>query len=295
MAKKVFNMQGGLHSAAAYSAFENRLNGSVKASPDSFIVSAGAGMNASISTGDGLISVDNFNARRIQTTAAEAVTVPAANASFNRIDSVVAYIDSTVVPTTAVVDNVNDILKFMVVAGTAAATPAAPTSAAIQAAIGVGNPYMILATITLPAAATNLAGATFDNIAPTPLLKHYPVGAVYISVTNTSPQTLFGGKWVAFAAGRTLVGVDAGQTEFDTVEETGGAKTHTLTTAEMPNHNHTIDATLIKYVGGGGTQNWNMAAGTTAAERSATLFTGGGGAHNNLQPYIVTYMWKRTA
>lgn len=163
MAKKVFNMQGGLHSAAAYSALENRAWGSCVASTGSLVAAAAAGMNISVSTGDGLISVDSFNARRIQVTAAETVAVPAANASFNRIDTLVAYIDNGVAPTTAVVDNVNDVLKFMVVAGTAAATPAAPTGAAIQAAIGAGNPYMALYDLLVPQAATNTAGVTFTD------------------------------------------------------------------------------------------------------------------------------------
>ena len=163
MAKKVFNMQGGLHSAAAYSALENRLWGTSVASAASFVVSAGAGMNVNISTGDGLISVDAFNARRIQVTATETAAVPAANATFNRIDTVVAYIDNTVTPSTAQIDNTNNILKFMVVAGTAAATPVAPTDAAIQAAIGAGNPYMPLYNLLLAAGATNVSGITLTD------------------------------------------------------------------------------------------------------------------------------------
>lgn len=133
------------------------------------------------------------------------------------------------------------------------------------------------------------------------LLAVYPIGSIYISVNSTNPGTLFGGTWVAFATGRTLVGIDTGQTEFDTVEETGGAKTHTLTTAEMPAHNHRLS---LEYGGGvdpgqpptgqytqirsNGTTYYNTVGGVTEN-------TGGGGAHNNLQPYIVTYMWKRTA
>ena len=307
MAKKVFNMQGGLHSAAAYAALENKMYGSVKATPASFIVSASVAMNAIISTGDGLISVDAFSAKRIQTTTAETVVVPAASASFNRIDSVVAYIDTSVDPVTTVVDNTNDVLKFAVVAGTAAATPAAPTGAAIKSAIGAGNPYMILCNITVPQNAVNLSGATFDNIAPTPLLKSYPIGAVFISVSNTNPQTLFGGKWVAFATGRTLIGRDAGDIDFDTAEETGGAKTHTHPLSDN-------GASLGVPSGTSGTQNWHwrnttvpawnsthritMNASTEANNTSRTLaaaLTGNTDAGSTLPPYIVTYMWKRTA
>lgn len=92
-----------------------------------------------------------------------------------------------------------------------------------------------------------------DDVAGTPTSKKatlaailslvYPIGCLYQSVVSTSPDTLFGfGTWSAFGAGRMLVGLDSGDTDFDTVEETGGAKTHTLTTAEMPAHTHVQDA-----------------------------------------------------
>lgn len=55
----------------------------------------------------------------------------------------------------------------------------------------------------------------------------WPVGSVFLSVVSTNPATLLGfGTWSAFGAGRMLVGLDAGDTDFDTPEETGGAKTH---------------------------------------------------------------------
>ncbi len=170
------------------------------------------------------------------------------------------------------------------------------------------------------------------------LEKIYPVGAIYMSVVSTSPATLFGmGTWVAFGAGRTIVGLDSGQTEFDTVGETGGAKTHTLSSAEMPSHthiqdshnhtqnshNHTQDSHQHGTTTDGGTTVANGAGNafatvtasgatanvaviasiainqvTTATNQAATATnqnTGGGGAHNNLQPYVVVYMWKRIA
>ena len=104
----------------------------------------------------------------------------------------------------------------------------------------------------------------------------YPVGSIYTSIDSTNPSSLFGGTWEAFGTGKTLVGVDTSDTSFDTVEETGGAKTksytpagtignttlttdqipshthnyvkatgvgnHTLTTSEIPSHNHTVYA-----------------------------------------------------
>ena len=69
----------------------------------------------------------------------------------------------------------------------------------------------------------------------------FPVGSVFISVVSTNPGTLLGyGTWVAFGAGRMLVGIGAGQTEFDTVEEVGGAKTVTLDATMIPAHTHGV-------------------------------------------------------
>jgi len=142
------------------------------------------------------------------------------------------------------------------------------------------------------------------------LNKLWPVGSVYISVSPTNPGTSMGfGTWVAFATGRTLVGIDTGQTEFDTVEETGGAKTHTLTSAEMPTHshgvndpghNHTIKKHAnVNFTGTGfdlyGTYGGALDTSGISTTGISIQNAGSGGAHNNLQPYVVTYMWKRTA
>lgn len=121
----------------------------------------------------------------------------------------------------------------------------------------------------------------------------YPVGSIYISVDSTDPGTLFGGTWAAWGAGRVPVGVDSTQTEFDTVEETGGEKTHTLTIAEMPSHNHTAVGTVS--ASGSGRSNYTTTGNHNWDGYTAVYNTGGGGAHNNLQPYITCHMWKRTA
>ena len=118
----------------------------------------------------------------------------------------------------------------------------------------------------------------------------YPVGALYISTDSTNPGTLFGfGTWTAFGAGKVLVGLNSTDADFDTVEETGGEKTHTLTEAEMPAHYHSYnDACNVGEIN-------NVAAGSAQGKISDTNTKGSGSAHNNLQPYIVVYMWKRTA
>tara|TARA_B100000497_G_C7667659_1_gene402642 strand:+ start:144 stop:686 length:543 start_codon:yes stop_codon:yes gene_type:complete len=126
-------------------------------------------------------------------------------------------------------------------------------------------------------------------------LHAYPVGAVYISVVATSPATLFGGTWAVFGAGRALVSLDSSDTDFDTAEEERGAKTHTLTTNEIPAHTHNVaydnELNLEKQSSGGHTI--SELDGTSLTR--ATTSTGGGQAHNNIQPSIVVYMWKRTA
>lgn len=162
MTKRVFNMGGGAHSDAAYTAFENAAYGSCVANATSLAVSAGSGMSVRIAAGDGIISTPS-SGKRIQSDAIETVTISAANATYPRIDSVVVYIDSAVQPTTTVIDNVNGILKFVAVAGTPAANPTAPTESMIQAAIGAGNRYMVLADVKVSNGATSMNTATFTD------------------------------------------------------------------------------------------------------------------------------------
>ena len=131
-----------------------------------------------------------------------------------------------------------------------------------------------------------------DEVQADPLY-NWPIGSIYMSAVSTDPGTLFGGTWSAWGAGRVPVGIDANQTEFDTVEETGGYKTHTLQTTEIPAHGHSFKTST------GGSDPWGISApsntGTAVSLPGYVGDTGGGGAHNNLQPYIVCYMWKRTA
>lgn len=84
--------------------------------------------------------------------------------------------------------------------------------------------------------------------------------------------------------GRVPVGVDSGQTEFDTPGETGGAKTHTLTTTEMPAHTHTVPYNTGQSVASGPFTELINAGAPNASYNSGSQ--GGGGAHNNLQPFI---------
>lgn len=78
----------------------------------------------------------------------------------------------------------------------------------------------------------------------------YPVGAIFPTVNSVNPGTyLTGTTWELFGSGKTLVGVDTDDTDFNTVEKAGGAKTvnlnhshstgnHTLLLSEIPSHSH---------------------------------------------------------
>jgi len=144
------------------------------------------------------------------------------------------------------------------------------------------------------------SGTTGDTVADSGLSidglvdKIYPVGHILITTNPANPATYLGvGTWVSYGVGRTIVGIDPSQTEFNTVGKTGGAKTHTLTDAEMPSHSHTIypgDGERIIYADGGA-----RGALYKTADSEQTSVAGNDQPHNNLQPYIVTYIWNRTA
>jgi len=111
----------------------------------------------------------------------------------------------------------------------------------------------------------------------------FPVGSIFISVVSTNPATLLGyGTWSAFATGKTLVGIDTGDADFDTVEEAGGNKSQTLSNANLP-------ATTFN-VQGSSSGAWGVTAGSTFG-----TVTGSATPISVVQPYIITYMWKRTA
>lgn len=148
----------------------------------------------------------------------------------------------------------------------------------------------------------------------------YPVGSIYMSVNSTSPATLFGGTWSQLKD-RFLLG--AGDTYSNGA--TGGAATVTLTTSQMPSHTHTFTGssattssdshthTVPNTKGdnsgsGNKCESWASASASgrtvttssdshthTLTAKGTNSSTGGGSSHNNMPPYLVVYMWKRTA
>lgn len=122
----------------------------------------------------------------------------------------------------------------------------------------------------------------------------YPVGSLYFNVAvATNPGTLLGfGTWEAFAAGKMIIGLDGTDTDFDGLADTGGAKEVTLTTTELPAHTHTVklnaSAGAVSSIGAG-------EASTDGSSGYATSSAGTGSAFSILNPYVIAYIWKRTA
>jgi hypothetical protein len=144
----------------------------------------------------------------------------------------------------------------------------------------------------------------------------HPVGSIYINAgVTTNPATLLGfGTWVAFGAGRVMVGLNGSDALFDALEETGGSKDATLvshnhtatSTVSDPGHNHTINngANLNSSFDNGGfagtvtpVSNFNTTNNSSTGITVATTVdsTGSSATNANLQPYITVAMWKRTA
>lgn len=172
---------------------------------------------------------------------------------------------------------------------------------------------------TLPAATSSTLGgvklsdstsstsSTDGGIAATPAavkkaiaeakLAAWPVGSIYITVSNTSPAALFGGTWERISE-RFLLGASG---SFP-AGATGGESAHTLTQSELPNYSlsvtngsnvirsktgNTADAYVQTQSGGWGIPNWES--------KTVAVASGGSGeAHNNMPPYLAVYMWKRT-
>ena len=111
---------------------------------------------------------------------------------------------------------------------------------------------LIIAVVSLPANSSQISSVTDTRSDETKCgfaigavqiedywQKIYPIGSIYISVNNVNPEQLFGGTWVRFGEGKTLFGIDS-SSDFNESEKTGGSKTRTLATQNLPSHSHSI-------------------------------------------------------
>jgi hypothetical protein len=208
--------------------------------------------------------------------------------------------------------------------GVTGTLPVANGGTGVTSSTGTGNTVLSASpTFTgAPLAPTASVGTSTTQIATTAfvsaaLAAAYPVGSIYMATVSTSPATLLGfGTWVRYGQGRMPISADDSTY---TLGATGGAATTTLSTANLPSHNHSATSTstvtdpghyhqyLLKYGNGsyqsaGNNENNGLYANTTAANTGISVSTstsigntGSGTAATTISPYIVVYMWNRTA
>ena len=125
------------------------------------------------------------------------------------------------------------------------------------------------------------------------------VGQIILSTTlNTADKVknIYGGNWEAFGAGKVLIGAGSNGGRSFTAGSTGGEYEHTLTINEMPSHTHTVTDWYFKRNEGdqlGNTHGDELLGNTHTT--NTTSASGSGRAHNNMQPYVVVYMWRRVS
>jgi hypothetical protein len=151
--------------------------------------------------------------------------------------------------------------------------------------------YAEAASSSATAAATSAEQARV--IAMADAIACFPIGTILTTTNSTNPGTYIGGTWTAIE-GKFLLA----QSEDHTAGETGGAETVTLTVDELPSHRHGMDNYLID----DGTEQMRGWNGFTMrgkevfiAELVKTRAVGGNMPHENMPPYLVVYMWERTA
>lgn len=133
------------------------------------------------------------------------------------------------------------------------------------------------------------------------LAKIYPVGAIYMSVSPTSPSSLIGGTWTPWGSGRVPVGINTGDTNFNTVEKTGGSKEYELRAliGAVGGNVHTIGYDSEPVVSGYGSYDMVIDASAGAKPQGASNTTrvvkSDGNPATTVQPYITCYMWKRVS
>jgi hypothetical protein len=181
----------------------------------------------------------------------------------------------------------------------------------LQTAVNTKADLASPALTGVPTAPTASSGTNTTQLATTAFVTSalaavYPIGSIYTSTSSTNPNTLFGfGTWVAYGSGRVLVGQSG--TGLYVAGNTGGSAdavvishTHTATVTDA-GHLHTVPYAGGDVIGGSGAQPGYRGTGTSNTSTATTGITvsnsttGVSGTNLNLPPYVVVYMWNRTA
>lgn len=132
------------------------------------------------------------------------------------------------------------------------------------------------------------------------LLQNYtnlimPVGTIRAFYDNDDHSKFLNFEWERIATGKTLVGIDSNDTDFNSIGKQGGEKTHTLIIDEMPQHTHILNHNAVSQVNGGSIS--GLSSGELWTQgidiNNSMTYVGGNQPHNNLQPYLVVAYWRR--
>ena len=269
-------------------------------SVDGIFTAAGNGTSVGLNVGSG--KTLNIGGTLKIGSNTDANILVANGTSFN---SVALSGDATIANTGAITI-ANDAVEQAMIADDAVGADQLAANAVVDASIASGA--AIDATKIANGSISNTEFQTLNGVTSaiqtqidtkTTLAAVYPVGSIYINATNSAnPSSLLGfGTWVAFGAGKVPVGIDSSDTDFDAAEETGGNKSQTVSiTVPITGYGTSVSSagsvTSGKMVVGSGvTEGSEVLESLRAAGSSQTQST----TVNVLQPYIVVYMWKRTA
>ena len=160
-----------------------------------------------------------------------------------------------------------------------------------RGSLDVGGDMYVSGTLD----STTINGRAIKQNGRTLLDMFYPVGAIFITTVNTNPSSYMGGTWVRFGNGQTLVGVNESDGDFNSVQKTGGSKSHTIDYENLPPRT----GLQVNWKGGlTSYSEWksgNLAKGTWIMSNAYDTQSPFSKAISNLQPYITVYMWRRTA
>ena len=125
---------------------------------------------------------------------------------------------------------------------------------------------------------------------------YYPIGRIILTMSSAdNPNSIYKGQtWKLIAKGRTLVGIDENDPDFNEINKIGGEKKHTLTIEEMPKHNH--NQSLTDNGNRSGWAGYDFRITSTSRDYNGSdlaQYSGGNKPHNNMPPYITCYIWQR--